>query len=75
MWFVLLLLFYFVLTLPKAMLEGLEIVHCVQGYTKRKASMAKAMWHSRAGTFVETEIWLNGLGQPQTKSSLHFCPW
>lgn len=37
------MLFYFALIHPKIMVEGLEIVHHVQGYIKRVASVAKAM--------------------------------
>lgn len=48
-------------------------MHQVQGYTKRVASVTKAMCRSRIGRFVGTEIWLNGFGAaPNLRLSVLF---
>lgn len=62
MWFAALLVFCFALILSKITLRGLEMVRHIQLYTKKVASVARAMWHSRVQRLIEAKIWLSGLG-------------
>lgn len=43
-------------------------------YTKRVASVAKAMWYSRVGRFFGTEIRLHGLGAAPNQRLPAFLP-